>query len=49
MRYRLVLWPAVAERLDGDEEESIATLGLDFLQPYKSASNSWHMDAKAES
>jgi hypothetical protein len=30
-----------------DDEESIATLGLDFLPPYKSASHSWRIDAKA--
>jgi hypothetical protein len=33
MRYRLALWTAVAEHINGDEEESIATMGLDFLKP----------------
>ena len=43
----LVRWHAVAEAMEGDDEESIATRGLDFLKPYNSASNSWRMDAKA--
>ena len=30
-----------------DYEESSVTRGLDFLKPYKSASNSWRMDVKA--
>ena len=33
--------------MDRDYEESIAMRGLDFVKPYKSASNSWHMDVKA--
>src|SRR5215217_4969176 len=32
-----------------DYEESTATRGLDVLKPYKSASHSWRMDAKASS
>jgi len=43
----LVRWHAVAEEREGDEEESIATMGLDFLKPYKRAANSWCIDAKA--
>src|SRR5262245_21892319 len=30
-----------------DYEESSVTRGLDLLKPYKSASHSWRMDAKA--
>jgi hypothetical protein len=29
----LVRWHAVAEAREGDYEESIATMGLDFLKP----------------
>ena len=47
MGNHLVRGHAVAEEMEGDYEESIATMGLDFLKPYKSAANSWHMDAKA--
>ena len=43
----LVEWHEVTTARDGDYEESSVTRGLDFLKPYKSASNSWRMDAKA--
>ncbi len=33
MGYRLILWHAVAEGIDGDQEESHATMGLDFFKP----------------
>jgi hypothetical protein len=43
----LVRWHEITEEMDGDEEESMTTRGLDFVKPYQSASHSWRMDAKA--
>jgi hypothetical protein len=34
--------------MDGAYEASSVARGLDFLQPYESASNSWRMDVKAQ-
>ena len=45
----LVRCDVVVEEMEADEEEAIVTRGLDFLKPYKSASNRWRMDAKASS
>ena len=47
MGVHLARWHAVAEAREGDEAESLVTMGLDFLKPYKSATNSWRIDAKA--
>ena len=37
----------VTEAMESASVESIATRGLDFVQPYKSASNHWRMDVQA--
>jgi hypothetical protein len=49
LRDPLGCWHEVTTDMEGDEEESSGTRGLDFFKPYQSAAHSWRIDVKASS